>query len=79
MTILYSHESILPSLFTASPYPTPNPNPNPKVDAGQTAEADSPTSLDGTDGISQLSPSSPASVVDESLLLASQGTAGEFS
>ena len=49
------------------------------VDAGQTEEADSPTNLDGTDGISQLSPSSPASVVDESLLLASQGTAGEFS
>ena len=32
MTILYSHESILPSLFTASPNPTPNPNPNPATD-----------------------------------------------
>ena len=29
MAILYSHESILPSLFTASPNPTPNPIPNP--------------------------------------------------
>ena len=46
------------------------------VDAGQTEEADSPTNLDGTDGISQLSPSSPASVGDESLLLASQGPQG---
>ena len=42
------------------------------VDAGQTAEMDSPVSL--TDF-----PVSPASMVDESLLLASQGTAGVFS
>ena len=42
------------------------------VDAGQTAEMDSPVSP--TD-----SPVSPASMVDKSLLLASQGTAGVFS